>query len=106
MTDNELDEQTPVKIPVKLRVSIRLAGASFDGTRRSYAIDHEGDGLPPDDAEMIGHQYDTDDFSIEVPQKLMAMLTADCFLEIVVLGKKDYITDDATEDVKTVTFEG
>ena len=102
--DIEMTENDKAKIPVKLRVSVRLAGPSFDGMGRAHFLDYDGDYPPPDDVEDVSHYYAVEDFSIEVPKELMEHLTPDCFLEIEVNGKLDHITDDATEEVKLVAW--
>lgn len=106
MTETESDEQTLVKIPIKLGVSVILASAAFNDVDRAYPVDYEGEYPIPDsvDIKHFEHRYGVD-FSIEVPQKLMDMLTKDCFLEIKVGGELDHITDDATEEIRDVAYK-
>ena len=100
------DEQVPVKIPIKLDVSVKLASVGFDGVSRSYPMDYEGDWPPPDSVNIEGfeHGYTILDFSIEVPQRLMDMLNEETFLEIEVEGRKDFLTDDASEETKGIAW--
>lgn len=103
--EESMDEEPMVKIPIKLGISVLLASAGFDSVSRAYRTDYEGEYPIPDSVEVreIGHSYGVD-FSIEVPQKLMDMLTKDCFLEIKVEGELDHITDDATEEIREIAY--